>query len=228
MGYSGNGGPATNAMLNQPCGVTIANNIYITDTMNNVIRMVFPNGTIITVAGNGAMGYSGDGGPATKAMLNNPYGVSVSAAGDLYIADSSNNVIRKVFINGTINTIAGNGTKGYFGSDVPAQMAMFDCPWRVPISPTGEIYTADASNNRIRMLSCDPGYTGYSCSLYTCHGTNETSPNVCSGHGNCTNPNTCTCNIGYSGSECEKNMASSFMVNIGFPMLLIIALWIVF
>jgi sugar lactone lactonase YvrE len=97
-GYSGDNGPATAAKLNQPSGVAVdtSGNLYIADMGNNVIRKVSTGGTIKTVAGNGTAGYSGDGGAPTSAKLNQPRGVAVDAAGALYIADTQNNVIRKV------------------------------------------------------------------------------------------------------------------------------------
>jgi trimeric autotransporter adhesin len=109
-GYSGDNGPATSAELNGVMGVAAdaAGNVYIADTQNNRIRKV-SNGVITTIAGNGFLGYSGDGGPATSARLNQPFGVAVDASGNVYIADSENYVVRKVS-NGVITTFAGNGT----------------------------------------------------------------------------------------------------------------------
>jgi trimeric autotransporter adhesin len=116
-GYSGDGGPATRAQLNGPSGVALdrAGNLYIADTSNNRIRKVSLAGIITTVAGNGTPGYSGDGGPATSAQLSGPEGVAVDAAGNLYVADSTNDRIRKVSPAGVITTVAGNGTLGYSG-----------------------------------------------------------------------------------------------------------------
>jgi streptogramin lyase len=94
--YSGDGGLAINAALKSPYCVAVdaAGSIYVADTGNNVIRMVTSNGTITTLAGNGIGGYSGDGGDATSAELNGPYGLAVDATGELYIADTFNNVVR--------------------------------------------------------------------------------------------------------------------------------------
>ena len=113
-GHSGDGGPATAARLNYPVGVAVdaAGNLYIADTGNSRIRKVTPAGVITTLAGTGIGGYSGDGGPATAAQLKYPFGVAVDAAGNLYIADSGNNSIRKVTPAGIITTVAGNGTAG--------------------------------------------------------------------------------------------------------------------
>src|ERR1700753_1140015 len=117
-GYSGDSGPATSAKLNSPYALAIGNggNLYIADPANNRIRQVaLGTGTISTFAGNGTAGYSGDNGPATKAELQSPVGVATDSAGNVFIADEGNNVIRKVNTSGTITTIAGNNTEGYRG-----------------------------------------------------------------------------------------------------------------
>ena len=120
-----------------------AGNLYIADSGNNSIRKVAPNGTITTVAGNGTQGYSGDGGPATSAELNYPYGVAVDAAGNLYIADTSNYRVRKVTPDGTITTVAGNGTEGYSGDGGPATSAGLGMPQGVAVDAAGNLYIAD-------------------------------------------------------------------------------------
>ena len=112
--YSGDGGPATSAGLNRPQGVAqdSTGNVYIADWGNAVIRKVDASGTITTYAGTGAAGYSGDGGPATSAELNQPYWLGFDSAGDLLIDDLGNNAIRAVSPTGTITTVAGTGTAG--------------------------------------------------------------------------------------------------------------------
>ena len=131
-GYSGDNGPATAAELNGPNGVAVdsAGDLFIADTANNVIReVVKATGDIITVAGNGTAGYSGDNGPATAAELDSPRGIAVDSAGDLFIADSGNNVIREVVkATGDIITVAGNGTAGYSGDGGPATAAELNGP----------------------------------------------------------------------------------------------------
>ena len=130
-GFSGDGGPATSAWLDAPTGVAVdsAGNLYIADEDNDAIRKV-SGGTITTVAGNGsAAAFSGDGGPAISASLGAPNGVAVDSAGNLYIADTYNDRIRKVS-NGTITTVAGNGNYGFSGDGGPATSASLDSPQR--------------------------------------------------------------------------------------------------
>jgi uncharacterized protein (TIGR03437 family) len=158
--YSGDGGPAISAELSLPGAVAVdsAGNLYIADTLNNSrIRKVAPDGTISTVAGNGIMGYSGDGGPATSAQLNGPWDVAVDSAGSLYIADTWNNRIRKVAPDGTISTVAGSGTQGPLGDGGPATSAPLFNPRDVAVDYGGNLYISDASNNRIRKVA--PGGT---------------------------------------------------------------------
>jgi uncharacterized protein (TIGR03437 family) len=153
FGFSGDGGPATSASICLPAGVALdsAGNLYIADSFNNRIRKV-SGGTITTVAGNGNQGFSGDGGPATSASLFTPIGVAVDSAGNLYIADSFNNRIRKVS-GGTITTVAGSGSDGFAGNGGPATSASLSLPAGMAIDSAGNLYIADAGNNRIRKVS---------------------------------------------------------------------------
>jgi sugar lactone lactonase YvrE len=164
QGYSGDGGPATSAQLNLlAVAVDSAGNIYISDWGNNRIRKVTAaTGIISTVAGNGAMGYSGDGGPATSASLFAPVGVAVDGAGNIYISDMSNNRIRKVTAStGIISTVAGNGTFGYSGDGGPAINAGLRGPAGVAVDRAGNIYIADqnwgSGNERIRRVTASTG-----------------------------------------------------------------------
>ena len=125
-------------------------NLYIADSGNNRIRKVDTNGIITTVAGKGGLGYSGDGGAATNAGLNTPYAVALDALGNLYIADSGNNRIRKVDTNGIITTVAGNGSYGYSGDGGAPTNASLHGPCGVALDALGNLYIADTSNNRIR------------------------------------------------------------------------------
>ena len=109
------------------------------------------NGIITTIAGNGQAGYSGDGGPATQASLNWPYGLSIDTAENIFIADGDNNRIRKVDTNGIITTIAGTGQWGFSGDGGPATQAALSA-WGVNVDTAGNIYIADGVNNRIRKV----------------------------------------------------------------------------
>jgi hypothetical protein len=152
--FAGDGGPATQAALNEPGGVSVdANsNLYIADTLNNRIRKVTAAGVISTVAGNGQQGYSGDGGTAVGASLNAPAAVVPDAAGNLYICDLGNNVIRKVTSAGVISTVVGNGQFGYSGDGGPATAAALENPAGIGLDAAGNLYIADTLNNRIRVV----------------------------------------------------------------------------
>ncbi|HEY1986261.1 MAG TPA: Ig-like domain repeat protein [Terracidiphilus sp.] len=161
--YSGDNGAAVNATLNTPSGIAIdgAGNLYIADTGNNVVRKVAAStGKITTFAGNINATALGDGGPATSANLNQPQGVTVDPAGNLFIADTNNHRIRRVDVNtGIINTVAGNGTTAvngsgsYSGDNGPAIAAGLNFPFAVAFDAAGDMYIPDASNNRVRMVN---------------------------------------------------------------------------
>jgi sugar lactone lactonase YvrE len=153
QGYTGDGGPAAVAELNYPMGVAFdaSGNLYIADTENNRIRKVDRAGVITTVAGTGTQGYSSEG-PAISAELNQPTGVAVDNAGNLYIADNQNFCIRRVDTGGFITTVAGNGTQGYGGDGGPATGAELDYPTGVAVDNAGNLYIADARNNRVRRV----------------------------------------------------------------------------
>jgi hypothetical protein len=159
----GNGGPAVNATLNTPSAVAVDSqgDVFIADTENNMIREVTPDGIIRTVAGTGRPGYSGDGGPAVFASLDNPSGVAVNAQGDLFIADTVNNVIREVTPNGIIHTIAGNPADGrggprgggYAGDGGPAANALLQHPQGLAVDSNGDLFIADTGNSVIREIN---------------------------------------------------------------------------
>jgi trimeric autotransporter adhesin len=174
-GYSGDGGQATSAALNNPNGVAVdaSGNIYITDSSISRIRMVTKStGIISTVAGTGYSGYSGDGGQATSAALYSPYGVAVDASGNIYIADSANYRIRMVTKStGIISTVAGDGTQGHKGDGGPATSASLYYPYGVAVDALGNFYIADQYINCFRMVTkstgiistvAGTGYSGYS------------------------------------------------------------------
>ena len=157
-GYGGDGGPATAAQLYDPAGVAVdgAGNLYIADSWNSCIRKVdAATGNISTVAGTctvGTGGYGGDGGPAVGARLSLPRGVAVDGAGNLYIADSLNDRIRKVDAAGVISTVAGTGRRGYGGDGGPATAARLNRPVGVAVDGAGNLYIAGLYNGRIRKV----------------------------------------------------------------------------
>ena len=158
-GCSGDGGPAVHGQLASPHGSALDRhgNIYIADLKNDRIRRVdVATGIITTVAGTGEHGYSGDGGPATEAMLASPIAVTSSADGDLYIADHRNSRIRKVGVTtGTITTVAGTGDQDFSGDGGPANRAAISLPRDVALDTNGSLYIADGANNRIRRVAPD-------------------------------------------------------------------------
>lgn len=155
FGFSGDGGQGANAQLNRPLGLAVdsAGNLYIADTNNYCIRMLSTDGTISTVAGAAtSLGFTGDGGPATKAKMSAPYGVAVDSKGNIYIADSGNNRVREVS-NGVINTIAGTGTKGFSGDGGPGTKAQLNNPYGLSVDAGGNVYVSDYGNWRLRLIT---------------------------------------------------------------------------
>lgn len=158
-GYTGDGAAATLAKLTFPEGVALdeAGNLLIADTGNNVIRKVdAATGIMGTVAGTGVAGFNGDGQEATSAQLNSPWSVAVAQDGSFYIADLTNNRVRKVSL-GMISTIAGTGTRGFMGDGGLATLATLGEPAAVVIDPAGDIYIADSDNNRVRKITASTG-----------------------------------------------------------------------
>jgi hypothetical protein len=180
-GFSGDGGPATAAELLQPQAVAVdgTGNVLLADTGNNRIRVVAAGtgtfygkamtaGDIYTIAGNGSHGFSGDGGPATAAELNGPFGMAVDGAGNVLLADTGNNRIRvvaastgtfygKAMTAGDIYTIAGTGTEGFGGDGGPATAAKLALPFGVTVDGAGNVVIADWFNNRIRVVAASTG-----------------------------------------------------------------------
>jgi len=173
-GYSGDGGPATSAHLNFPQGVAVdsSGNLYIADTGNNVIREIGPSSSkcttplttcIFTIAGTGTAGYTGDNGTATSADLNGPLAVALDSSGNLYIADTGNNVIRKLVLStGVITTVAGTGAQCHIpnpptattcGDGGPATSATFNTPAGIALDSSGNLYIADQADFVIREVS---------------------------------------------------------------------------
>ena len=167
-GEGGDGGPALAAQLNVPVGITAdaSGNFYIADEDNNRVRKVDRTGVITTIAGTGVAGYSGDGGPATTAKINQPHDIAVDRAGNLYIADTGNHRVRRVNTDGTIVTVAGTGESGFSGPNdpkiggfsgdgVPARQAQLAAPVSLAFDPAGNLIVADEDNNRVRKVSLD-------------------------------------------------------------------------
>jgi sugar lactone lactonase YvrE len=154
--YAGDGGPAIKARLNYPKGLARAANgaLIIADTLNSRIRRIgATNGEIITVAGTGARGYGGDGGPAKKAVLNLPRAVAVTSVGDVLIADTDNHRIRRIDgVTGVITTVAGTGEWGHGGDGGPATAAQFAGPEGLLVGADGTMYVADTHNARVRRI----------------------------------------------------------------------------
>ncbi len=169
LGYTGDGGPATAANIAYPNGAAFdaAGNVYISESWNNVIRKISPSGIITTVAGTGMAGYSGDGGPATAATLNNPYKVIIDRSGNLLIADFSNHVVRKVTPAGIISTIVGTGgVSGFSGDGGPATAAKLFQVADIAIDKSDNLYIVDYINYRIRKVT-----TAGTISTYAGNGT---------------------------------------------------------
>ena len=157
-GYGGDGAAATSAYLDTPTGVAVdgSGNVYIADSHNHRIRKV-SGGTITTVAGTGLPGYSGDGGLATAAELWLPSAVALDGAGNVYIADTNNQRIRKITVAGgtgpTIATLAGDGEELFAGDGAAATSAVLDSPTGVALDASGNVYIADRHNQRVRMVA---------------------------------------------------------------------------
>ena len=155
QGYGGDGGPATAAALNfvhsaAPLG---DGSLLLADTQNNRIRKISPAGTITTVAGTGSAGFTGDGGPATSARINNPRGVVGLADGGFLIPDTNNHRVRRVWPDGTITTVAGTGVQGFSGDGGPATAAQLSAPFGVAPTADGGFLVVDVGNQRIRKVS---------------------------------------------------------------------------
>jgi hypothetical protein len=160
-GFSGDGGPAAQARLNMPFDVAFdaAGHLYFSDTFNHRIRRVDARtGTITTVAGRGTKGFSGDGGPATRAELDEPYGVAIDRDGTFYFADRLNRRVRRVDgKSGVIATVAGDGSKSFSGDGGPAAKAGLVEPNGVALDGRGHLYIADVADHRVRVVDLDSG-----------------------------------------------------------------------
>jgi hypothetical protein len=172
-GFIGDGGPATNARLNQNWGVAVdgGGNVYITDQENYRVRRVSPGGIITTIAGTGRSGYSGDSGPATNAKFKSVLGIATDNAGNVFVGDPDTNCIRKITPTGIISTYAGSGLRGFSGDGGPAISAAFNGIFGLATDLAGNLYVCDGGNNCVRKIYTSgiivtiagngaPGYNG--------------------------------------------------------------------
>jgi uncharacterized protein (TIGR03437 family) len=153
-GFAVDFGSPVGALLNAPRGLVAeaSGSIYFSDTGNNRVRKYQPGGNIFTYAGNGNAAYFGDGGKATSASLNQPEGLALDTQGNLYVADSLDNAVRKITPSGTITTIAGNGLTGFAGDGGLATRAQLNRPRAVAVDSAGNVYIADSGNHRVRRV----------------------------------------------------------------------------
>lgn len=154
-------GIAVSQKLNSPQGLALGSSgdLYIADTGNHRVRRLSANGTITTIAGTGVAGSSGDSGPATAATLDSPAGVAFDSAGNLYITDANTHAVRRVATDGTIETVAGNGTAGYNGDGSPATAFSLNAPSAILAGSGCSMYIADSANQRVRQLWSAISYT---------------------------------------------------------------------
>jgi hypothetical protein len=183
-GATGDGGPATAATLSSPSDVAVdgSGNVYIADFGNSRVRMVNPAGVITTFAGTTA-GFSGDGGPATAAKLNFPYGVAVDGAGRLLISEYAGVRVRRVAVNGTISTVAGTGVAAFSGDGGQATAAQIDRPEGVGVDGNQNILISDFGNNRVRRIDASTGVITTIAGNGSTVGTGDGGPAAAAGLG---------------------------------------------
>ena len=157
--YSGDGGLARDAGAGEPYGLTIGPEgaLYFCDIAFHVIRRVDKEGRISTVAGTGKKGYAGDGGPATQALLAQPYEIKFDADGSMYFVEMVNHLVRKVDRTGTISTVAGTGQSGFSGDGGPARDATFNKPHSIALDGKGSLFVCDIGNHRLRRVDLKTG-----------------------------------------------------------------------
>jgi streptogramin lyase len=160
QGFSGDGGPATQGRLDNPFGVVRGPDgaLYVCEAGNHVIRRIAPDGTLSTIAGTGKRGYSGDGGPATKAELNEPYEIRFDRSGNMFFVERLNHIVRRVDARSKIiSTVAGTGKPGFSGDGGPAVKAALSQPHSIQFDPKGDLYICDILNHRIRRIDRKTG-----------------------------------------------------------------------
>jgi hypothetical protein len=154
-GYAGDGGPATAALLAGPSRLQFGpdGDLYFCEIKNHVVRRLRRDGTLATIAGTGERGYAGDGGPASAAQLDAPYDLQFAPNGDLYVADTGNNVVRRIAGDGVITTVAGDGEPRFAGDGGPAATCSLRRPSALFLDDTGSLWLADTSNHRVRRIT---------------------------------------------------------------------------
>ena len=154
-GFSGDGGPATEAELGAPAAIAIDadGNLYIAEFFNHRIRKITTDGTITTIAGTGTPGYNGDGQPAIESQIGEPTGVAVDRSGYVYISDQVNMRVRVVTPSGIMHTVAGTGNRGYTGDGGPAEKAQASNPDIIAFGPNGNLFIPDHLNAVVRKLT---------------------------------------------------------------------------
>jgi streptogramin lyase len=165
-GYSGDGGPALKAQLNTPSGLVRGPDgaLYLCDTANHAIRKITADGTISTIAGTGQAGYSGDGGPALKAQLREPWEVRFDSDGNMIFVERLNHIIRRIDKqSGLISTVAGTGKSGFSGDGGPATTAQLNEPHSLQLDAAGNIFFCDIANQRIRRIDKQTGVISTFC-----------------------------------------------------------------
>ena len=159
-GFAGDGGPATEAELDSPSGITLApdGSVFVLDIGNDRIRRVDPDGVITTIAGTDSRGFSGDGGPAIEAELDMSYtgGIVLDSEGTLFFADINNERVRRIGADGVISTVVGSGTRGYGGDGGDPKLAELNDVQSMTIDVDGNLYLADSQNYRVRKVSFNP------------------------------------------------------------------------
>ncbi|MEU2458261.1 RICIN domain-containing protein [Streptomyces sp. NPDC012473] len=162
-GFAGDNDAAVSAQLKHPYGIAVdtTGTLYFSDYSNHRVRKITTDGKISTVAGTGAAGFGGDGGPAATAQLNCPREVVVDRTGTVYVADAANNRIRKIAADGKISTVAGTGVAGSGGDNGPAASAQLNMPYGVAVDGTGVLYIAEFGGHRIRKVAADGKITTF-------------------------------------------------------------------
>jgi sugar lactone lactonase YvrE len=161
-GSSGDGGLATRARIKNPKSVALFGGaLYFASLENKVRRVDLTTGVITTVAGTGALGYTGDGGPATRATLSSPQRLAIDSVGNIYVADTGNSVVRRIdAVTGVITTVAGTGTAAFGGNGGPATLAQLKHPRGLALAGDDVLYVADSDNHRVRVVDLVTGVIG--------------------------------------------------------------------